>query len=152
MSVKRLMGVRPGLQANGRIDSVEVSLSTASSHTSSYQTISWDTIEHDTGGIFDTTNHSWTPNVSGFYLHNINIRFSAAEVWYLTFRDVTGSADLLNKQRYNTLIASYGAYWAWSWWLEAGNEYDIRCYTTTLSSIQAISDSRMWITGPLVTT
>lgn len=152
MSIKRAKGVRPGFQANGRIDSMEVSLSTASAHTTSYDTIEFDTIECDTGGWFDTTAHSWTPTVSGFYLHNINLRFASGEVSYLTFYDVTNTLTLLNKQRYNGSIASYGLYWAWSWWLVADTEYDIRCYTTTTSSISAIDDSRLWVVGPMVTT
>lgn len=152
MSVRRSMGVRPGMQANGRIDSMEVSLSTASAHSTAYTTIEFDTIECDTGDWFDTTAHTWTPNVSGFYLHTINLRFASSEVWYLTFHDVTGAATIMNKQRYNLLISSYGGYWSWSWWLEAGNAYDIRCYTTNTSSIVATTDSRLWVTGPLVTT
>ena len=152
MSVKRSMGVRPGLQASGRIDSMEVSLSVSDAHTNSYDTIEFDTVEHDTGGWFDTTAHSWTPNVSGFYVHNINLRFSGSEVWYMTFYDVTGASSLLNKQRYNVYISSYGAYWSWSWWLEAGNAYDIRLYTTNSSSINAVADSRLWVVGPMVTT
>ena len=153
MSIKRLGGVVPGFKANARVDSMEVTLDVASSHTTSYDTVEYNVINWDTGGWYDDTNYNWTPTVSGLYLHNFNARWSANETWYLTFYDVTNTASLMNKQRYGSTIAGLGVYWSWQWWLEADTAYDIRAYTTTSSAITSATpnDCRLWVMGPLAT-
>ena len=151
MSIRRFAGIVPGFKANARIDSMEVGLDTISSHTSSYDTIDFNVVNWDTGGWYDDTNYNWTPNVSGLYLGNINLRFGASETWYMSLYDVTGDAHILNKQRLGGSIASNGGSWQWQWWLEAGNAYDMRLHTTNASSVTANTNSRLWVTGPLVT-
>lgn len=147
-------GLLPGFKATAPIDTMEVELSTNDAHTTSYDTIDFDTIVRDTGGWFDTTNHNWTPTHTGLYLHTVQVRFDAAEMGYYTFYDVTGTADLLNIQVISTSSIYYSAYtYAWSWqhWCDGGNTYDIRLYTRSASTVLADDDTRLFVTGPLVT-
>ena len=153
MSIRRFGGALPGFKASARIDTMEVTLDTNDAHTNSYDTIEYNVINWDTGNWYDDTNYNWTPTHSGLYLHNFNGRWVSNETWYLTFHDVTGAVDLMNRQRLGATTAGIGMWWSWQWWLEGGNAYDIRAYTTTTSSINSAtpSDCRMQVVGPIAT-
>jgi len=152
--MRRLGGFVPGFKAAAPIDTMEVELSTADAHTTSYDTIDFDTVVRDTGGWFDTTNHRWTPTHTGLYFHTVQVRFAAAENPYYSFYDVTNAATLLNIQTYYLFGAgaTYTYFWSWQHWCEGGNTYDIRLYTRSASSVSADDDTRLMVTGPLVTT
>lgn len=151
--MRRLGGFVPGFRAAAPISTFEVELSTADAHTTLYDTIDFDTIVRDTGGIFDTTNHRWTPNHTGLYIHTVQVRYAATEQGYYSFYDVTGGVTLLNNQTISTTLGSeaYTYFWSWQYWLEAGNAYDIRLYTRSASSVLADDDTRLFVTGPFVT-
>jgi len=143
----------PGFKAAAPIDTMEVELSTNDPHSTSYDVIQFDTIVRDTGGWFDTTNHRWTVTSTGLYLGFVQVRYSANIAGYYDIYDYTNSQVVRNLQTYSTLSASNTPtfFWNFQQWFEAGDAYHMHLYTRASVNVLADDDTRMMLTGPIVT-
>lgn len=153
MSIRRLRGAMQGFRQNPAIYTMELErITSAWSFTSlSWWPIEWNSANVDPQSWWDGTNFDWTVDVSGLYLIKVNLRFASAEVAYLRLYDVDGAAEVTRNSRYGSSIGSSGFWWSFQWWLEAGNAYRVEVYTTTNAAVNAVTDSRQWVTGPIVT-